>query len=70
MLTGASEGIPPREFPHASEKLRDASTEDGHAEHNVRVMNVAGPSVVQRQDQSRRGEGEETATYDEINQGA
>lgn len=70
MLTSASEGIPPREFPHASEKLRDTPTEDGHAENDVGVMNVAGPGIVQRQDQSRRGEGEETTTNEETNQGA
>ena len=39
MLTGASEGISPREFPHTSKKLDETAAEDSHADDNIRGVN-------------------------------
>jgi hypothetical protein len=57
---GSTESVTLGELPHSSEKLSKTTTEDGHSNDRVRVMDSSGLEVVQRQDESGGCKREET----------
>jgi hypothetical protein len=49
------------EFPHASKELSEASAESCHANDDIGRVDRVSSSIVEREDESRGGEREETA---------
>jgi hypothetical protein len=58
--SGSTKGVALRELPHAGHELGETTTENSHADNRVRVGDATRVKVIERQNQSRRREGEET----------
>lgn len=57
---GSTKSIASGEFPHTSKELGETTAEESHADDNVGCVDTTSIDIVQRQDESRRCEGEET----------
>jgi hypothetical protein len=62
-LTCTTKNVPARELPHACKKLNKTTSEESHANDNVRGFYSASLDIDKGEDECRRREGEETPTH-------
>lgn len=53
-LTGCTENVAAGELPHACQELGETTTEDGHANNNIRCSYMAGIDIIEGKYERRR----------------
>ena len=62
-LTRGTEHIAAGELPHASKELGESTTENGHADYDIRGSNATGTNVIEGKDEGRGGKREQAAEW-------